>query len=211
MPSLLIATNNPGKRSELQALFAAIPLLTGIDLLLPADLGIHLDVVEDAGDYAGNAAKKTAAFCAAASAAGQPMPTLADDSGLEVDALGGAPGVHSHRYGGLQHGSDADRRAHLLKNLLPHPRPWSAHFHCTVAISVPDSPLGQVYFAEGNCPGEIIPDERGSNGFGYDPIFLLPELGRTMAQLSMDEKNRLSHRGRAVQAAADQLNRLLFG
>jgi len=186
---LLLATNNPGKRAEIQALLSLLP----IELILPADMGLLLNVREEGRTYAENAALKATTFARASR-----LPTLADDSGLEVQALGGAPGLHSARYAPQPNATDADRRAYLLANLKAHPRPWLARFHCTVALATPD---GQVQFAEGECRGEIIPQERGENGFGYDPIFLLPPLQRTMAELSMDEKNQLSHRARAVKAA----------
>ncbi|MEW5827590.1 MAG: non-canonical purine NTP pyrophosphatase, partial [Chloroflexota bacterium] len=102
--------------------------------------------------------------------------------------------------------TDADRRAYLLHNLGGHPRPWAARFHAAIAIAAPD---GRIRFAEGICPGEIIPEERGAGGFGYDPIFMLAGLGKTMAELGMDEKNRLSHRARAVQAAIPALKEIL--
>jgi XTP/dITP diphosphohydrolase len=126
------------------------------------------------------------------------LVVLADDSGLEVNALDGLPGIRSARFSPLPNATDADRRAYLLDLLHGRPRPWSAHFHCTVAIATPEE---KIYFAQGNCMGEVIPVERGFNGFGYDPIFLLPEIGLTMAELSMIQKNRLSHRAIAVKAA----------
>jgi XTP/dITP diphosphohydrolase len=122
---------------------------------------------------------------------------MSDDSGLEVEVLSGAPGIFSARYAPRLGATDADRRAYLLQQLSSYPRPWTARFHCTVALASPD---GAVHFSEGICQGEIIPQERGMNGFGYDPIFLIPELGRTMAELDMKEKNRLSHRAQAVLA-----------
>jgi XTP/dITP diphosphohydrolase len=115
-----------------------------------------------------------------------------------VDALDGAPGLHSARYSPKPGAKDADRRAFLLENLKDKPRPWTAHFHATIAIA---KPTGEIEFAEGNCYGEIIPEERGTGGFGYDAIFLLSDLGKTMAELEMEEKNTLSHRARAVMAA----------
>jgi len=196
MPQLLIATGNPGKLIEIQALLDD-PTLR---LLTPADLGLHLEVAELGATYAENAAIKALAF---ASASGR--LTLADDSGLEVDALGGLPGIRSARFAPQPGATDADRRLYLLQRLGGLPRPWTACFHCTVALA---TAAGEVCFAEGRCPGEIIPEERGDQGFGYDPIFLLPELGRTMAQLSMEEKNRLSHRALAVQAARPLLSAL---
>jgi len=126
------------------------------------------------------------------------MVVLADDSGLEVDALGGAPGLHSARYSPAPGAKDADRRKLLLQNLAQYPRPWVAHFHCTVAIATPG---GDLFFTEGSCSGEIIPEERGTNGFGYDPIFQFAGSTLTMAELSTAEKNCLSHRALAIQAA----------
>jgi XTP/dITP diphosphohydrolase len=187
MRSLLIATTNKGKISEVKALLETL----GLELLTPADIGIHLDVLEDGESYAENATKKALAFAQTSS-----LTALADDSGLEVDALDGQPGLHSHRFCPIPDATDADRRKYLLERLSGKARPWTAHFHATVAIA---SPSNEVRLASGQCDGEIIPDERGSNGFGYDPIFFIPVLGRTMAELGMDEKNRLSHRARAVQ------------
>jgi len=121
-----------------------------------------------------------------------------------VDALDGLPGLHSARFVARPDATDADRRQALLEHLRGKPRPWLARFRCWVAVVTPD---GETHLAEGVCPGEIIPEERGQNGFGYDPIFYLPELGKTMAELSMDEKNRLSHRARAVRAAVPWLKK----
>jgi XTP/dITP diphosphohydrolase len=204
MTDILIATSNPGKRVEIQALLADLPpgeTPLAVRLVLPADLGLALDVEETGQTYAENAALKAAAFAQASG-----LITLADDSGLEVAALDGAPGVHSARYSPLPGAKDADRRALLLHNLQGRPRPWTARFCCTVAIVIPG---GEMHLCDGFCPGEIIPEERGSNGFGYDPIFYLPELGRTMAEMSMEEKNRLSHRARAIQAARPVLRQVL--
>ena len=117
-----------------------------------------------------------------------------------MDALGGAPGLYSARYGSTdgQKLSDAERRAFLIRNLQAKPHPWTARFHATIAVAIPNR---ETHLAEGWCEGEIIPEERGRGGFGYDPIFLLSELSKTMAELSMDEKNRLSHRAKAVMKA----------
>lgn len=195
---LLIATNNPGKVRELQDLLKD----TGIELITPADIGLSLEVDEDGATYGENAAKKAIAFATASG-----LISLADDSGLEVDALHGAPGLYSARYSPKPGANDADRRAYLLQNLKDKPRPWKAHFHATIAIA---QPTGKVDLTEGNCYGEIIPQERGTGGFGYDPIFLLPELGRTTAELDMEQKNRLSHRALAVIDAIPIL-RKMFG
>ena len=200
MKRLLLATNNKGKIKEIQDLLQD----TGIDLIMPAQINLDLDVVEDGDTYAANAAKKAVAFARASG-----LISLADDSGLEVAALDGAPGLYSARYGSPDGGSklsDAERRAFLIKNLADKPRPWTARFHATIAISVPNE---DTHLAEGFCEGEIIPEERGTGGFGYDPIFLLSELGKTMAELSMEEKNRLSHRARAVMNAKLILEKLL--
>jgi len=198
MDSLLLATNNKGKVAEMKALLKG----TGITLLTPSELGLVLEISEDGQTYAENASKKARAFSQASG-----MIALSDDSGLEVDALDGQPGMHSHRFSPLPEATDADRRKYLLKKLQGLRRPWTARFRATVAVA---SPSGDVRLSTGQCEGEIIPDELGTNGFGYDPIFYIPELGRTMAELEMDEKNRLSHRARAVQNAIPIL-RELFG
>jgi XTP/dITP diphosphohydrolase len=189
VPQLLLATENKGKLRELRALLADL----SVELLAPSELRLALNVVEDGETYADNASRKALAFAQASG-----LTSLADDSGLEVDVLDGAPGLYSHRYAPGPQATDADRRTLLLRNLRHYPRPWTAHFHATVAIASPD---GQIRLAEGDCPGEIIPEERGEDGFGYDPIFLLSEMSQTMAELSMEEKNRLSHRARAIQRA----------
>jgi XTP/dITP diphosphohydrolase len=193
---LVVATNNKGKIEEMQA------LLSGLDLELqtPEQLGLDLRVTEDGASYAENAEKKAVAFARLTD-----LISLADDSGLEVEALGGAPGLYSARYTGDPNATDAERRALLLKNLEGKPRPWTARFRAAIAIAVPH---GSVQVIEGQCPGEIIPEERGSGGFGYDPIFYIPELERTMAELDMHEKNRISHRARAILKARPILEML---
>jgi XTP/dITP diphosphohydrolase len=196
MNKLLIATNNQGKVLELQELLEG----SGIEFVTPAQINLQLDVEEDGSTYQENACKKAIAFAQASG-----LISLADDSGLEVEALDGAPGLYSARYSPKPGAKDADRRAFLLENLKDKPRPWKAHFHATIAIA---KPTGEIEFTEGNCYGEIIPEERGTGGFGYDPIFFMPEHGRTMAELDMDEKNRLSHRARAVITAMPILARI---
>lgn len=196
---LLLSTNNKGKLRELQFILAGLPL----ELVTPADIRLGLDVTEDGVTYAENAAKKALAFARASG-----LPCLADDSGLEVDALNGAPGLYSARYSPKPGATDADRRAYLLQNLrdVNAPRPWMARFRATVAVAGSD---GRVQIAEGTCPGEIIPEERGTGGFGYDPIFLLDGMNQTMAELPEEIKNRLSHRARAVQAAVPILMKMV--
>jgi XTP/dITP diphosphohydrolase len=189
MHKLLLATNNTGKVSEIKALLSGVSLT----LLTPAELGLVLEVPEDGLTYAENASKKARAFSQASG-----LPALGDDSGLEVDALRGLPGLHSHRFSPIPDATDADRRKYLLEKLQEASRPWTARFRATVAVVLPS---GETHLTSGQCDGEIIPDERGSNGFGYDPIFLISGMDRTMAELEMDEKNRLSHRALAIQNA----------
>lgn len=196
MNKLLIATNNQGKVLELQELLNG----SGIEFVTPAQINLQIEVKEDGSTYHENAGKKAIAFAQASG-----LISLADDSGLEVEALDGAPGLHSARYSPKPGAKDKDRRDFLLENLKDKPRPWKAHFHATIAVAKPN---GEIEFSEGNCYGEIIPEERGTGGFGYDPIFFMPEQGKTMAELEVDEKNRLSHRARAVLAAMPILKKI---
>lgn len=197
MNRLLIATNNRGKVQELRALLGDVDMA----LVTPEEIGLTLAVVEDGESYRENAEKKAVAFARACG-----LTALADDSGLEVDVLGGDPGLHSARYLAEPGATDADRRAFLLRNLRGKPRPWEARFRAAVAIA---SPTGTMGSAEGECRGRIIPEERGMNGFGYDPIFLVDGTDKTMAELELEEKNRLSHRGKAVVKARSILLQLL--
>ncbi|MCP4142254.1 MAG: RdgB/HAM1 family non-canonical purine NTP pyrophosphatase [Chloroflexi bacterium] len=193
MLKLLLASQNQGKLREMQFILQGLP----IQIISPAELDIQLDVEETGKTYAENAALKAKAFAKISG-----LIALGDDSGLEVDALDGAPGLYSARYAPIPNADDGDRRNFLLKNLAAHPRPWTARFRATIAIALPD---GKIHFTDGICEGEIIPDERGSGGFGYDPIFYLPEKSCTMAELAEDEKNRLSHRAKALEKAKDFL------
>jgi len=197
MNKVLIASNNQGKLRE----FLEILHDFEAELVTPADIGLNLAVTEDGSTYQENAARKAIEF-----AAHSGMVTLADDSGLEVESLGGAPGIYSARYSNKLNATDQDRRLHLLDQLAGKPRPWLAQFRCVVALAVPS---GVVHFSEGICKGEIIPEERGDHGFGYDPIFFIPEYRCTMAELLPDVKNQISHRGRAVKAAQPVLEKLL--
>jgi XTP/dITP diphosphohydrolase len=193
MKKLVLATGNAGKINEIQALLAGLTL----EMVIPGGIGLHLHVDEVGSTYGQNAALKARAYAQATN-----LLTLADDSGLEVSALHGLPGLRSARYALQPGASDSDRRKRLLQALKPHSPPWTARFRSVVAIVAPD---GTMHLAEGACMGEIIPEERGANGFGYDPIFLLPEFGRTMAELSMHEKNKVSHRARALRAVLPTL------
>jgi XTP/dITP diphosphohydrolase len=194
---LLLATNNAGKVCEYREILGDLPLT----LVTPAELGLGLNVEETGQTYEQNALLKARAYAKVSG-----LPALADDSGLEVDALDGAPGVRSARYDGRS-GSDTDRYRILLQHLdgvAPEKR--GARFRCVIAIATPD---GRTFTCEGVCPGLIGTEPSGTGGFGYDPVFVLPELGRTMAELSSPEKNRLSHRGRAGRKARPILLQLL--
>ena len=196
---LLIATSNRGKLREFQEILGA----QFADLLIPADAGLQLDVAETGSSYAENAALKAQAYCQASG-----LACIADDSGLEVDALDGAPGLYSARFGAGQVSGDGGRRAYLLEKLAGCPQPqgapgWPAHFHCTVAVAVPGQALRTF---DGRCEGYILREERGQNGFGYDPYFFYPPLNRSFAELSAEEKNSVSHRKRALEALLKKLH-----
>ena len=197
MNQLLIATNNTGKQKEIRSLLGNL----AIDLKTPDELLLNLEIHEDGTTYRENAAKKATSFAETSG-----LISLADDTGLEVETLGGAPGLYSARYAPQINATDVDRRTYLLEQLKNHPQPWPAQFRCIVAIAVPQ---GDIYFTEGICPGVIIPTERGSHGFGYDPIFHISTIGKTMAELSMSEKNKMSHRAIAVNQAIPILLELL--
>ncbi|MER3419231.1 MAG: non-canonical purine NTP pyrophosphatase [Chloroflexota bacterium] len=196
MPRLLLATTNPGKIRELRALLAGC----GWEILTPQDIGLTLHVEETGQTYAENARRKAQGYARASG-----LVALADDSGLEVDALGGAPGVHSARYAG-QDTTDADKMGMLLAELreVPDER-RTARFRAVIVIATPD---GRTFQSEGVCEGRIAHAPRGAGGFGYDPIFLVEGGSRTMAELSAEEKNRISHRARAAAAACAVLQRL---
>lgn len=192
---LLIATHNPGKAREFRALLAPLEA----KLCFPSALGLRVEVPEDGTTYTDNARQKALAYVRASG-----LLTLADDSGLEVDALDGAPGIHSARYAP---GHDADRVGTLLAQLCD--VPWeqrTARFRCVVVIA---TPTGELYNAEGVCEGLIALEPAGRGGFGYDPVFYLPGYNCTMAELPQEEKNRVSHRARAIDAALPTLRRLL--
>lgn len=193
---VLIASTNPGKLREFRAILQNFPH----ELVQPAQIGLRLGVEETGGNYRENAALKARAYATASG-----LAALADDSGLEVEALDGAPGLFSARYSPLPGAGDGDRRKHLLAELARrgHPQPWNARFVCAAAFALPD---GQLWEAEGSCAGEIIAEERGTGGFGYDPLFYLPDFGKTMAELEEGVKNRISHRAVALQRLTDLLS-----
>ncbi len=194
--TILLASNNAGKQRELLALLGDL----GIEILTPADLGLKLEVDETGTTYAENATLKAEAFGASSG-----LLTVADDSGLEVDALDSAPGVYAARYAGPG-ATDATRRAKLLGALAEVPAPRTARFRAVVAVR---EPSGALTTFEGVCEGEIAFEERGAGGFGYDPIFYMPERQATMAELPEALKNAISHRGRAIAAARPHIERLL--
>ena len=179
---LVIASGNAGKLREYRELLAA----TGLELI-----AFDHEVDEVGESYADNAQLKAKAALAASG-----LPALGDDSGVEVNVLGGFPGLRSARLGPTQ----KERTAILLERLHGHPRPWTARFVCTVALAAPGRP---VQFFEGECRGEIVPEWRGEAGFGYDPIFLVPGTGKTFGEMPPAEKRLYSHRARAVRAMID--------
>jgi XTP/dITP diphosphohydrolase len=191
---IVVATRNLGKLREI------VPMLAGLDLELRTidELAPDAELREDGVTFEENALAKA---WQAARATG--LPAIADDSGLEVDALGGAPGVYSARYAGLP-SDDARNNAKLVAALAALPAgPHAGRFRCVAAFV---DPLRGVELARsGSCEGQILPVPRGAGGFGYDPLFLLPTLGRTMAELAIEEKNRLSHRAAAFAALAGAL------
>lgn len=197
---LLVATHNKGKLAEYAEMLADLP----VDWLTLDDVGISHDVDETGATFAENAVLKAQVYAAQSG-----MMTLADDSGLEVDALGGEPGVRTARYGGPGL-TPAERYMLLLHNLGDAAADErTARFHCVIALAAPDGRLlGQ---AEGVCEGLIAAGPIGEGGFGYDPVFYLPDYGKTMAQIPSAEKHRISHRGRALVAISPLLHELLLG
>jgi XTP/dITP diphosphohydrolase len=197
MIKLLVATNNPGKVREYEALLKGLPMT----LTYPAQEGIDIEVEETGSTFTENARLKATAYAGASD-----LLTLADDSGLEVDALGGEPGTRSARYAG-QGASDEDRYRLLLSKLEG--VSWggrTARFRCVIAVA---RPQGEVRIAEGTCEGVIAFEPKGEHGFGYDPVFYMPEHGQTMAELEPEVKNRISHRARAAEGARRILQELL--
>ena len=191
MVKLLVGTNNRGKVREYEELLANLP--GALQITFPAWEGLALEVEETGDTFEANARIKALAYAQASG-----LPCLADDSGLEVDALDGAPGVHSERYAGGDT-TDVDRYRKLLDALADTPvGQRSARFRCVVALALPD---GTVRTASGTCEGEIGFVPQGEHGFGYDPIFIVAgHGGRTMAELSPKVKNEISHRARALTA-----------
>jgi XTP/dITP diphosphohydrolase len=187
----VLASNNPGKLRELNTILSAL----GLEVISQREAGLNLDVEETGTTFEENSLLKAQAACQASG-----MIAIADDSGLEVDALNGAPGVYSARYG-TPDLDDQGRTALLLKN-MEGKEERACRFVSVVTCCFPD---GRVLVARGTCEGQVAENPRGDNGFGYDPIFYVPEPKKTFAQLSDEEKNARSHRGRALQKLAELL------
>ena len=191
----VLATHNPGKLAEMKAILSGL----GVEVVSPAEAGVEVDVEETGTTFAENAMLKAKAICAAAG-----LPAIADDSGLCVDALNGGPGVYSARYGG--EGLDDRGRCMLLLRSMRGQGSRIAHFTCAVACAFPN---GDTLTAEGRCDGAIAFAPLGEGGFGYDPVFLIPEKGKTFGQIGPEEKSKISHRGRALAAFAEKLGTYL--
>jgi len=195
MPELLLASSNPGKIREYRFLLDGL----GYQITTLAEQGITKVVTESGNSYEQNARLKAVAYARLSQ-----LTTLADDSGLEVDALNGEPGVKSARFAG-ESATDAARVSFLLAKLKGVPREKrTARFKCVIAIATPG---GQTELCYGECQGMIAFEAKGESGFGYDPIFHLPEIGKTMAELPLETKNQISHRARASQKARQALKR----
>lgn len=191
----VLASHNPGKLKEMQAILGGLE----VEVVLPSELGLSVDVEETGSTFGENALLKAKAVCAASG-----LPAIADDSGLCVDALNGAPGVYTARYGGP--GLDDEGRYRLLLQNLHGLSPRTCHFETAIACAFPD---GTVLTAQGRCDGTVAYAPMGTDGFGYDPIFWVPGLKKTFAQLNAQEKNAISHRGQALRAFARVLENAL--
>ncbi len=191
----VLATHNPDKLREMSRILSRL----SIEAVSPEDLGLSVDVEETGSSFAENALLKAKALCGAAG-----IPAIADDSGLCVDALNGGPGVYSARYGGPE--LDDRGRCRLLLENLRGQTTRAAHFICAVACVFPN---GDVLTAEGRCDGAIAFAPMGEGGFGYDPVFLFPEKGKTFAQLTAEEKSDVSHRGKALSELSEKLGTYL--
>jgi XTP/dITP diphosphohydrolase len=191
---LVLATHNRGKTREIKELLKDYPVtIRNLD-----DFGPIPPIEEDGQTFEENAYKK-----ASLTARYLGFPAIADDSGLMVDAMGGAPGVYSARYGGPD-ATDETRCLKLLQEMAGH-ADRKAHFECVISIAVPTGPA---LTYEASCHGSIAEQPSGTNGFGYDPIFYYPELGKTFAQLTMDEKNKISHRGKALRELQNEFDKV---
>jgi XTP/dITP diphosphohydrolase len=194
---LLVATTSEGKLREIREALRSVD----VEVASLADVGWGDEIPEAGETFETNATQKAEAVCRALG-----RPALADDSGLEVEALGGAPGVYSTRFAGPDTTEEDRNRelVHLLRG-TGLPPPWPARYRCVLALAVPGR---ATELFEGECPGAIVPEARGTGGFGYDPIFLLPERGVTVGEITLAEKQTVSHRGKALRKLAARLREL---
>ena len=190
----ILASHNKGKLAEMQKILGEL----GVEVVLQSDLGLDLEPEEDGATFTENARIKAQAVMEASG-----LPAIADDSGLCVDALNGAPGVYSARYGGLD--DDAARCRLLLQNMRGATN-RAAHFHTSICCAFPN---GDMLTADGDCHGTIAYAPQGENGFGYDPVFFVPEMRKTFGQLTAEEKNAISHRGKALEKFQAELKSYL--
>ncbi len=189
---IVVATKNKGKLKEIKAILSD----TGYEIVSMADIGLDIEVDEDADTFTGNAIKKAVEIMKVCNEI-----TLADDSGLVVEALGGAPGVYSARYAG-EHGDDLQNNLLLLKNMEGQEN-RDAKFVCAMAVAFPN---GKTINVEGEFHGQIDYEMKGTGGFGYDVLFYLPEYNMTSAEISAEEKNKISHRSKALKLIKEKLN-----
>ncbi len=195
---MVLASKNPHKLEEMKAILAHL----GVEVVLESDVGVDVEVEETGTTFEENSLLKARAVMEAAG-----MPAIADDSGLCVDALNGAPGVYSARYGGEDKGG-CSHRYELLLRALSGQLDRRAKFVSVVTACFPN---GDVLTTRGECPGTIAFAPQGENGFGYDPVFFVPEKKKTYAQMTAEEKNEISHRGRALAVFKDRLEEYLHG
>lgn len=191
---IVVATKNKGKMREIKSIFSD----SKYEILSMEDIGIDIEVEENADTFEGNAKKKAIEIMRICNEI-----TLADDSGLVVEALNGAPGVYSARYAG-EHGDDLQNNLLLLKN-MENEQNRNAKFVCAMALAFPN---GQILTAEGEFHGQIDYEMKGTGGFGYDVLFYLPEYGMTSAEISSEEKNKISHRSKALHLIKEKLNKI---
>lgn len=190
----VLASHNKGKLKEMQTILGEM----GVEVVLQSDVGLDLEPEENGETFLKNATIKAKAVMEASG-----LPAIADDSGLCVDWLNGGPGIYSARFGGFD--TDRERNA-LLLQMMQGSTDRSAHFHSSIVCAFPN---GDMVTAEGECPGTIGFASMGENGFGFDPLFFVPSLRKTFAQLTPEEKNAISHRGNALRAFAVELKKYL--
>ena len=198
MNVLVVATKNKGKISEIKKVLSDMPF----DVVSMGDIGIEIDVVEDGTTFEENSLKKAIEICKASNTI-----VLADDSGIEVDYLDGAPGIYSARFGGPE-ATDSDRSEKLLGMMIDVPlEKRTARYVCAIAVAFPD---GKSFVVRDTCEGFIGFECKGSNGFGYDPLFYVSEYDKTMAEIDIDIKNKISHRAKALNKMADKIKDYLW-